>query len=72
MARKFFDKRSKMTIALDRIPDGEDNSNYAAVDAPMPTCCRHNLYDWAICYQVPGDLGNITKGMPYDCTECQR
>lgn len=68
----FYDRCATYTAPIDSIPKGASRDRFVEVTTPAPTCCRSELYDWAICYRVPGNLRNLSSRMPDHCDAHKR
>lgn len=69
MAVLYFDTKEEFTNPLTELPKGAIRAEFVKVTHPVPTCCRSQLYDWAICYVVPGDLRNLSRNLPAHCDD---
>lgn len=72
MVKMFLDRRFAEERLVRAIPNGADPNKFLAVNVacPPPTCCKDAVYNWAIHYEVPGNLAPITVGLGKQCRSC--
>lgn len=65
----YLDMKSPEPSLLDAWPRRANRKDYEIVEVEQapPPCCRNCVFDWAIQYQVPGNLHKMVEGMKISC-----